>query len=136
MTDQEKCELVARAFGVLMEEHGLAGFFIACAPTHSTHSLLLESAPWIRVKMVEDNDGAIMGVRILSKLDDYIAQGLTPEIAETRQQSEMAFTINALHAIATQASPVGLLTLEMLEKLRQKFSFITIDQRVGNATGE
>jgi hypothetical protein len=135
LTDQEKCELVAREFGALVEKHGLVGFFVACAPTHSTHSLLLESAPWVRLKMEDAPDGSLRGIRVISKLDDYIAQGLTKEVAETRRMNEMAYTINALDAIALQAGPVSILMLQLLEILQRKFDFKVQSTRVGDATG-
>lgn len=136
MTDQEKCELVAREFGKLMEEHGLVGFFVACAPTHATHSLLLESAPWIRLKVEEEpGTGEMAGIRIISKLDDYIAKGLTREEAAVRQNQEMGYTINALDALASQSGPMGILTIQLLEVLKSRFDIKTTSTRVGDATG-
>lgn len=136
MTDQEKCELVAREFGTLMETNGLVGFFVACAPTHATHSLLLESAPWVRLKVEEEpGTGEMIGIRILSKLDDYLEQGLSREDAMVRQNQEMGWTINALDALALNTGPVSLLTLQLLDALQKRFHIQTESTRVGDATG-
>jgi hypothetical protein len=135
MTDQEKCELVAREFGALMEKHELAGMFVACAKTHATHSLLLESAPWVRLKIEDDESGAMIGIRIKSKIDDYLAAGLTKEVAETRQNQEMGYTINMLDMLSSQIGPVALLSIQMIEALEKRFHIKTTSKRVGDATG-
>jgi len=135
MTDQEKCEHVAREFGRLCEEHGLAGLFVACAPTHATHSLLLESAPWMRLRMITDKDGVMEGIRILSKLDEYRERGLAEDDAKVLQNEEMGYTINALDAITMNSGPVALLCTQILDALRKRFDIETTSTRVGDATG-
>ena len=65
LNDQERCELAARVIRDLLREHQLAGFFMVAAPTHATHSLELETAPWLRVSLDEDAHGNVHSIRRL-----------------------------------------------------------------------
>lgn len=136
LTDQEKVEMVARVVKDLMEVHGLAGFFVACAPTHATHALFVETAPWLRIKLEEDPaDGAVVGVRVRSKLADYMAGGMDEKAATALQANELGFTVNALEAIGTEAAPVAMLALKALELVRARMNAETTSTHVGDAWG-
>ena len=136
LNDQERCELAARVIRDLLREHQLAGFFMVAAPTHATHSLELETAPWLRVSLDEDAHGAVRGVRVRSKLDEYLARGLAEDDARTVQRREMEYTISALDFIAMQAAPVSMLLLQALIELRERFDAQTTSTRVGDAGGK
>jgi len=136
LTDQERVELAARAFQDLLKEHQLAGFFMVCAPTHATHSLSLDAAPWLRLSLEEDDAGAIRGFRVRSKLEEYQARGLPEDEARALQKREMEYTISAIDFIALQAAPVSMLLLKALTVLRERFDSQTTSTRVGDAGGK
>lgn len=136
LTDQERCEHVARVIEQLLREHQLAGFFMVCAPTHGTHALTFDSAPWLRLSIETHDDGAFSGIRIRSKLDEYMARGLSERDARACQEREMNYTINAIDHIATQAGPISILLLELLQKLRARIHIETTIEHVGDAEGK
>lgn len=136
LTDQERVELAARVFIDLMREHKLAGFFAISAQTHGTHGLLFEHAPWLRLATVEDAEGVFLGFHVRSKLDEYLARGMSESDARAQQQREIEFTINVLDHIATTASPMCIVMLEVAAKLRDRFGSVTTSKRVGDASGK
>jgi hypothetical protein len=136
LTDQERCELVARMVEDLLREHQLAGFFMVAAPTHATHGLLLDSAPWLRLTLEQGADGAVRGFRVRSKIEEYKARGLPEEEARALQKREMEYTISAIDFIALQAAPVSMLLLQALTVLRERFDSQTTSTRVGDAGGK
>ncbi len=136
LTDQERVEHAARVFSDLLREHKLAGFFAISAETHGTHALEFGHAPWLRLSVEEDGEGHFIGFRVRSKLDDYLARGLSEDAARMQQQREIEYTMNALDHIASTGSPMCIVMLQMLGNLRQRFGAETTSKRVGDATGK
>jgi hypothetical protein len=135
VTDQDRTELVARQIRALLQEHQLAGLFMISAPEHCTYGLMLETAPWLRMAMVHDAEGAVVGIRVKSKLDEYLARGLSEEEAKAQQLREIGFTINVLDFFSCQSQPLVYLATQALELVRAKFDTVTTDARVGDAWG-
>lgn len=136
ITDQDKVEAVTRMVRDACEEHGLVAAVFLCAPTHATHALLLDLAPWSRIAIVEDAEGAFQGLRIRSKLDEYKARGMTETEALAAQRADMEATINTLDHIGVQAGQTAMLALEAARMLTQKFGAETQSVRVGEAWGK
>lgn len=135
MTDQEKTELVARTIDQLCKEHGLAAMYFVSAPTHATHALRFETAPWCKLEMVEFPDGSFKGFHVVSKVGDYIASGLSEDEARVKQQREMEYTINALDHFGGMGGQVSMIALEALKHLTERFGAQTTSRRVGDADG-
>lgn len=136
MTDQEKTELVARTIDQLCKEHGLAAMYFISAPTHGTHALRFETAPWCRVEMVEHDDGSFKGFHVVSKHEEYMAQGLSDEDARAQQKRDMEYTISMLDHFGGQGGQVSMIALEVLGLLNKRFEAITTSKRVGDAGGK
>jgi uncharacterized protein (DUF2164 family) len=137
LTDQERCELAARVFRDLLKEHELTGFFLVSAEKHGTHGLLLdESAPWCRLRFELDSEGAIVGMRVRSKLQDYRDQGLSESDAQVQQQRDMEGTIGTLEFMVGQLGPVNQLMHMALDMLRERFEIEHHSVRVGDGTSK
>jgi hypothetical protein len=135
MTDQEKTEFVARTIDQLCEEHGLAAMYFVCAPTHATHALRFDTAPWCRVKMIEESDGKFVGFRVKSHHAEYVARGLSEDDARAQQQRDMEYTISMLDHFGGQGGPAAAVALSLLHELNTRFGAHTTSRRVGDAGG-
>lgn len=136
LNDRDSTEHVARTIDELCKAHGLAAMYFISAPTHATHALRFETAPWCRVEMVEFPDGSFKGFHVKSKLADYMTGGFNEADARVLQQRDMEYTISMLDHFGGIGGQVSMIALEALKLLTERFGAQTTSHRVGDAGGK
>ena len=135
LTDRERVELVARQVRDLLVDNKLAGAFFLSAPTHCTDALMFDTAPWLRVRLEVDSEGAAIGARIRSKVDEYRALGVSEDQARAAQGKDIEATINTLDFLGVSMGKFSMLVLQLYQQVQKHFDSTTTSERVGDAWG-
>lgn len=135
LNGQEKCELVMRQMRHYLREHQLAGLLVVCAPDHGAHALMVDSAPWLRVALVEDAQGLFEGIRVRSMLSDYEKGDLARIQAIALQKADLESTISAIDFLHMVCRDTELVTGVAHKALEKYFDSVTTSTRVGDGFG-